>query len=93
MHRTVLLLSLAASLALAGCGVPVAPDAPALLSAEDLAARAAVAQTGSDGANAAATLHARAARLRARAASLRQAALPEAEQSSLLRRANDLREG
>mgnify|MGYP001156583229 CR=1 FL=1 len=84
---------LAAGLALAGCAGPVAPDAPALLSAEELAARAAVAQTGTEGASAAATLQGRAARLRARAAALRQARLPQTESSSLLRRAEDLRQG
>lgn len=78
-------------LLLAACGGPVAPDAPALLSAQDLAARAAVAGTDpTRGDRAAAELNARANSLRARAAALRRTALPPND--DLRRRADALKD-
>lgn len=75
-------------LLLAACGGPVAPDAPALLSAHDLAARAAVAGTDATrGDRAASELTGRAANLRARAATLRRASLPRDDTADLQRRA------
>jgi hypothetical protein len=78
-------------LLLAACGGPVAPDAPALLSAPDLAARAAVAGTDATrGDRAAAELTGRANNLRARAAALRRTTLPQDDRADLLRRAEAL---
>lgn len=94
MPRPVLPLALAALLALAGCGGMVAPDAPPLLSAEDLAARRAEASSPARTSAVESGLNARAASLRARAAALRrQSAAPApAADSDLLRRAALLRE-
>lgn len=82
---------LALPLLLAACAGPVAPDAPPLLSAQDLAARAAVAGTDpTRGDRAAADLNARANSLRARAAALRRSGLPADD--DLRRRADALKE-
>lgn len=86
-------LALCALLALGACGGIVAPDAPALLSTEDLAARSALA--GADplrGERVAGDLAARADRLQARAAQLRRASVPDTQQAELLRRAEALKD-
>lgn len=75
-------------LALAGCGGPVARDAPALLGVNEIAARAAVAQDTTGGAQTASALARRAARLRARAAVMRRDGLSLEERAALLRRAD-----
>lgn len=65
-------LALAALLTLGACGGAVAPDAPVLLSADELAARAALASDPARGHAIAGDLAWRAAALRARAAALRR---------------------
>jgi len=92
MSRPVLPLALSALLALAGCGGMVAPDAPALLSTEDLAARRVEAADTTRAHMVESTLNARAASLRARAAALRRQAPAPADDSDLRRRATQLRE-
>jgi|JI7StandDraft_1071085.scaffolds.fasta_scaffold310436_2 hypothetical protein len=79
------------ALFLAACAGPVAPDAPALLSVQDLAARAAVAGTDpTRGTRAASDLTSRAAALSSRAAALRRASPAQDDRADLLRRAEAL---
>jgi hypothetical protein len=85
-------LVLAAALgALTGCGGQVAGNAPALLSLDEIAARAEVVDDTTRGARAASELAWRGARLRERAAMIRRSGLPSAERVSLLRRADELK--
>ncbi|MCB1398358.1 MAG: hypothetical protein H6898_17285 [Rhodobacter sp.] len=90
--RLALPTALAALLALAGCGGVVAGDAPALLTTDAIAARAADAQDTTRGTRAASELAWRGAQLRARAEQIRRASLPNAERSDLLRRADALKQ-
>lgn len=79
-------LTLAALIALAGCGT-VAPEAPALLTEAEIGARAAGSEDSARGAAAAQGLAWRASALRVRAAQLRRANVTSAEDVELLRRA------
>lgn len=89
MIRRAVLLAL--PLLLAACGGAVAPDAPALLSVDAIAARAAVAGTDSTrGDRAANELTGRAAALNTRAARLRRLQLAQDQRADLLRRADAL---
>lgn len=82
---------LALLLLLAACGGAVAPDAPALLSTEALAARAAVAGTDPNrGLRAASDLQGRASALEARANRLRRAQAAQTERADMQRRADAL---
>ncbi len=78
--------------ALAACGT-VAPEAPALLSAGEIASRTEGAADSARGQQAADTLAWRAARLQARAAALRRNGLAPAERGDLLQRAEELKRG
>jgi hypothetical protein len=83
--------ALVALLGLAACGGMVAADAPALMTRQEIAARAASVPDPSVGVAAANTLQWRAARLRARAAEIRRAGIHDGERSDLLRRAETLK--
>lgn len=87
-----LLLATAMIGLLAGCGGPVAPDAPALLSRAEVDAAIVEASQTSVGAQATSDLALRAASLRARSAGIRRSDLTEAERRRLLRRAQELNE-
>ncbi|GAB4263817.1 MAG: hypothetical protein Kow0013_10580 [Pararhodobacter sp.] len=89
--RPALPLAALLAAALSGCGGPVAPNAPALLGTDEIAARAAMAQDTTRGARAASELAWRGARLRARADAIRRAGLHANERASLIRRAEDLK--
>lgn len=80
-----------ALLLLAACGGPVASDAPALLTVEQIAARADVEVDTTRGVRAASDLAWRGAQLRARAAQIRRSGLPAAERQSLLHRAEQMK--
>ncbi len=84
-------LALAALIALAACGGAVAPDAPALLTVDDLAARAQAAADPTRGTQAESELLRRGATLRARAARLRRTGIVASEREQLLRRADALK--
>lgn len=84
-------LTLAALLALAGCGGQVAIEAPALLTTDQIAARAAGMSDTTGGARAASELAWRADSLRRRADRLRQLPRSSAERAALLRRAEELK--
>ena len=84
-------LALAALIALAACGGAVAPDAPRLLTTDELAARASVAADPARGTQAADELARRGASLRARAARLRRSGNDSDERADLLRRADELK--
>ena len=84
-------IALAALVALAACGGQIASEAPALLTIEEIAARAATTTDTTRGIRAQNTLQYRGARLRARAAQIRRAGLADAERHSLLRRADRMK--
>ena len=91
MRRAPALPLLAVVVALAGCGT-VAPDAPSLLSRDELAARAVMAGDDSQGAQVANALTWRAAALRTRAERLRRATLEQPDDRALRSRADALQE-
>ncbi|PTX01850.1 hypothetical protein [Pararhodobacter aggregans] len=74
------------ALLLAGCGT-VAPEAPALLPLDEIAARTAGAADSTRGEAASRELAWRASALRARAAALRRGGVESQERADLLRRA------
>lgn len=82
--------AVAALLGLSACGGNVAADAPALLSMEQIAARADFAVDPTRGVTEANTLQWRAARLRARADQIRRAGINDSERRDLLRRLDRL---
>lgn len=85
-------LAAAALLTLAGCGGAVAPDAPGLLTLDQIAARAASVGGDADrGSRANSELAWRGARLAARAAEIRRAGIGDRDRSQLLRRADLLK--
>ena len=88
LPTTLLALTL---LALVGCGGPVAMEAPALLTTDQIAARAEGMTDTAGGARAASELAWRAAQLRLRAERLRGTSMASAERTSLLRRADELK--
>lgn len=91
-RRLAVPLAFAALTALAGCGGVVAEDAPALLSPDAIAARAAEAEDTQGGVRAASALAWRAAQLRERAARLRRTTIADGERLELERRATALKQ-
>lgn len=79
-------------LVLAGCGGPVAPGAPTLLTADQIDRSAVAAQDLSRSQQEAATLAWRAQRLRERADRLRRTGIEDPERLRLLRRAEELKQ-
>lgn len=78
------------ALLLAGCGT-VAPEAPALLPLDEIAARTAGAADSTRGEAASRELAGRASSLQARAAALRRGGVESQERADLLRRAEELK--
>ncbi|MCA0206631.1 hypothetical protein [Pararhodobacter sp.] len=78
------------ALLLSGCGT-VAPEAPALLPLDEIAARTDGAADSTRGEAASRELAWRASALQARAAALRRGGVGGAERAELLRRAEDLK--
>jgi|GEM_PF-3316988 len=76
---------------LVGCGGSVAPDAPPLLTTEQIAARADGTTDTTRGIQAENTLLSRGARLRTRAAQIRRAGMGDTERRRLLERVQELK--
>lgn len=91
LPRPLSLIASAALVALAGCGGMVASEAPALLTADQIAARSSATTDTTRGARAASELAWRGAQLRARAQQMRYAGLSDEDRRRLRLRAEALR--